>query len=163
MIRSDISALCRNAQNIWREYYPPIIGAAQTEYMLKKFNTVTAVMQHIMEGYHYFNIFLEKHGIQEEKFPMEWAGYFAVFPADERGFFISKLYVKSNFRGCGIGRDVIHYCKKLADSKKKLILTVNRGNTAAIKFYKKLKFRIVRSADFDIGNSFFMSDYVMTL
>lgn len=30
----DVGALCALAAEIWRQHYPPIIGIAQTEYML---------------------------------------------------------------------------------------------------------------------------------
>ena len=41
-----------------------------------------------------------------------------------------------------------------------LQLQVNRDN-AAKSFYEKLGFVILKEADFDIGNGYFMRDYVM--
>ncbi len=41
-----------------------------------------------------------------------------------------------------------------------LQLQVNRHNTAK-DFYELLVFTIIEEADFDIGNGYFMNDYVM--
>ena len=43
-----------------------------------------------------------------------------------------------------------------------LELNVNRLNSA-INFYKKLGFEIIQEEDIDIGNGFFMNDYVLSL
>jgi hypothetical protein len=40
-------------------------------------------------------------------------------------------------------------------------LTVNRKNYKAINFYFKNGFTIKEIADFDIGNGFFMNDFIM--
>ena len=41
-----------------------------------------------------------------------------------------------------------------------LQLQVNRNNKAK-SFYEKIGFKVIEEADFDIGNGFFMNDYVM--
>jgi ribosomal protein S18 acetylase RimI-like enzyme len=43
---------------------------------------------------------------------------------------------------------------------KALQLQVNRFNKAK-EFYEKLGFTVIKTADFDIGNGYFMNDYVM--
>jgi len=43
-----------------------------------------------------------------------------------------------------------------------LQLQVNRNNIA-VNFYKKHGFKIIAEEDFDIGNGYFMNDYVMEL
>jgi RimJ/RimL family protein N-acetyltransferase len=40
-------------------------------------------------------------------------------------------------------------------------LTVNRKNFKSINFYFKLGFKIESVEDFDIGNNYFMNDFVM--
>jgi ribosomal protein S18 acetylase RimI-like enzyme len=44
---------------------------------------------------------------------------------------------------------------------KTIRLTVNRQNFKSINFYFKLGFKIEKVADFDIGNGYFMNDFVM--
>jgi ribosomal protein S18 acetylase RimI-like enzyme len=43
-----------------------------------------------------------------------------------------------------------------------LTLQVNRFNKA-VSFYRNLGFKIIDEQDFDIGNGYFMNDYVMQL
>jgi ribosomal protein S18 acetylase RimI-like enzyme len=43
-----------------------------------------------------------------------------------------------------------------------LLLNVNRNNPAK-SFYKKLGFTVIKEDDIDIGNGYFMNDYVMKL
>ncbi|HJJ96454.1 MAG TPA: hypothetical protein O0X38_02255 [Methanocorpusculum sp.] len=43
------------ATEIWTEHFPPIIGAAQTVYMIKTFQSAEAVRRQITEdGYQYY-------------------------------------------------------------------------------------------------------------
>ena len=48
-----------------------------------------------------------------------------------------------------------------SEGKKRITLTVNRQNYKAINFYFKHGFKIKSVDDFDIGNGFFMNDFVM--
>ena len=73
-----------------------------------------------------------------------------------------KLYVNTDIQGKGLGKAllnaVIEEIKLLHAGT--LILNVKRDNTA-INFYKKLGFSVTREEDIDIGNGYFMNDYVM--
>lgn len=52
--------------------------------------------------------------------------------------------------------------EKLCRNKGEFLqLQVNRYNVNAKAFYEKLGFAVIQEADFDIGNGFFMNDYVM--
>ena len=42
-----------------------------------------------------------------------------------------------------------------------MFLNVNRHNESSIAFYEKIGFRKVYTEDNDIGNGYFMNDYVM--
>ena len=51
----DIDALAELASEIWNEYFPPIIGQAQVDYMLGKFQSALAIARQIREdGYAYY-------------------------------------------------------------------------------------------------------------
>jgi ribosomal protein S18 acetylase RimI-like enzyme len=72
------------------------------------------------------------------------------------------LYVLPNYQGKGIGAMLL---QKIEDyiqvgTDVYLELNVNRFNSA-IAFYQKQGFEIIRTEDIDIGNGFFMNDYVM--
>jgi len=75
---------------------------------------------------------------------------------------LHKLYVLTSSQGYGAGRFMLD--KILEDIKqrngKTLILNVNRNNPA-LHFYLKLGFIISGEEDIDIGNGFFMNDYIM--
>lgn len=77
-------------------------------------------------------------------------------------FKLHKIYVLANQQGKGTGKFIINYI--INDIKTKgavvLQLQVNRYNKAR-DFYEKLGFLVTEEADFDIGNGYFMNDYVM--
>ena len=66
--------------------------------------------------------------------------------------------------GKGVGKILINEVKNLAvgGGGKFLQLNVNRNNKAA-DFYKKIGFKIKETVDVNIGNGFFMNDYVMEI
>ena len=75
---------------------------------------------------------------------------------------LNKIYVLQNQQGKGTGKYVINYIieeikKKNANS---LFLQVNRYNNAKA-FYEKLGFMEIDFINLDIGNGYFMNDYVM--
>src|SRR5688500_6128018 len=96
----QLTAIATVAQAIWREYYVPLIGAEQVEYMLEKFQNVPAMRTQMERGDEYFMI---QRGA-------ELLGYLAVRADEtERSMFISKLYLKRAARGTGSGRQALHF------------------------------------------------------
>jgi len=152
---NDILEVELMAKEIWNQHYVTIIGKEQVDYMIKFFqNKETIEKQIFKENYLYYII-------QDEN---QNAGYFAIVPNNEKKeMFLSKIYIYLNFRGKGLSKEVINYiesvCKR--DLLKRIYLTVNKYNLNTIEVYKKLGFRIIDSAVFDIGNGFVMDDYVM--
>ncbi len=140
------------AREIWAEHYIPIIGKAQVDYMLERFQSKQAVSQQIKRGLLYFLI-------QEDS---ECIGYIAVHPKG-RELFLSKIYIKSSRRGKGYGRKAVQFAETLAKKRKlnKIVLTVNKNNVNSIKAYEKFGFKNVGSIIQDIGNGFVMDDYKM--
>ena len=45
----------------------------------------------------------------------------------------------------------------------KIELNVNRYNSKALKFYTKMGMKKIFEGDFDIGNGYLMTDYIMSL
>lgn len=140
------------ASEIWHEYFTPIIGTAQVDYMLGKFQSKCAITEQIKTGFSYFLITCGDESI----------GYFAIMPK-ERELFLSKLYILSAQRNRGYGRRVIDYLEQLATEKKlsKISLTVNRYNDATIQAYKKFGFENTGALVKDIGHGFVMDDFKM--
>lgn len=75
---------------------------------------------------------------------------------------IHKIYLLPETQGKGIGKKVVAEIEKLAleNHSKALSLNVNRFNSA-LNFYEKIGFKIIDEVNIDIGNGFFMEDYVM--
>jgi len=148
----EIGAVEALAREIWTEHFTPIIGAAQVEYMLEKFQSRAAISGQIREGYSYF--LLEERGSR--------IGYLAVQPR-EHELFLSKIYVKACERGRGYGRAAVRFAEGLAAERNltRMMLTVNKDNTGSIKAYERLGFEKIAAAVQDIGGGFVMDDYHM--
>jgi GNAT superfamily N-acetyltransferase len=150
---SDLRTIETLAEEIWREYYTPLIGAAQVEYMVDKFQRVPAMQAQIREGYEYFLVRRDGCDI----------GYLAVQPQlPERQLFISKVYLHKDARGSGTGRACMEFIERLALQRglDRLWLTVNKGNPA-VHAYERLGFSIARAIVMDIGGGFVMDDFRM--
>jgi GNAT superfamily N-acetyltransferase len=141
------------AHEIWYEYYVPLIGRAQVDYMVSKFQSSGAMAGQMREGYEYYLA-------QRDGRPI---GYCAVQPQPaENSLFLSKLYLLRDARGAGTGRVCMEFIEQLARRRglTLLWLTVNKGNPA-VKAYERLGFRIAADLVMDIGGGFFMDDYRM--
>mgnify|MGYP000589689845 CR=1 FL=1 len=140
------------ADKIWREHYTPIIGAKQVDYMVKNYQSATAMYAQYLEGYEYYTIHLE-HVLM---------GYLAT-KKQEESLFLSKIYIDKDFRGQQFGKQAMDFVIKKAISLncKSVSLGVNRFNTSAIEAYKAMGFKNVGEMITDIGNGFIMDDYKM--
>lgn len=142
------------ANKIWHEHYEPIIGKAQVDYMLSKFQSAEAIRNQLESGYRYFLMLLDG----------EYAGYFAILPDySNNKMFLSKLYVDKNFRGRGIARMSISYIESICKETglESIWLTVNKNNQGSIAAYEKMGFVNLGDIVQDIGNGFIMDDYKM--
>jgi len=139
---------------IWREHYTPIIGAAQVEYMLEKFQSAQAVEKQVREGALYFLIQVPEG---------ENTGFLSVVPRPGE-LFLSKLYVLKTHRGKGYARQALEFIQGLAKERglQRITLTVHKQNPS-VKAYQAMGFRILEPVVTDIGNGFVMDDYRMGL
>ena len=148
----QIAAVETLAREIWTEHYTPIIGRAQVDYMLAKFQSKGAIAEQIREGYAYFLIEKRKDRI----------GYLSIQPRGDE-LFLSKIYVKSSERGKGHGKTAVRFAEGFARERKlmRITLTVNRNNSRSIGAYEKLGFEKIAALVQDIGGGFVMDDYRM--
>jgi ribosomal protein S18 acetylase RimI-like enzyme len=97
--------------------------------------------------------------VYENGNPVGFASYAETEP---KRWKLHKIYVLQNQQGKGTGRFVIDHI--ITEIKKKdassLFLQVNINNKAK-SFYEKLGFAEVDLINLDIGNGFFMNDYIM--
>ena len=152
----EIQTAAALAREIWTEHFTPIIGAEQVEYMLEHFQSAPAIRSMIESGYFYQFILLD--GVR--------AGYTAYRPqkeGDEEFLFLSKLYIKKEFRGRKLARFALsqmeEYCREQGLSA--IRLTCNRHNESTLAVYDKLGFSVLYEQNADIGGGFYMNDFVM--
>ena len=151
---SQIERTARLAHKIWTDHYVPIIGQEQVDYMLKNFQSATAITEQIKSGHEYYLLSEDDIAI----------GYLGLRPDHPKGkLMISKIYVDSTQRGKGRGYQLLEFTQKLSLKRgiEFIWLTVNRHNSNTINWYKKNGFTIVEEKKFDIGNGFVMDDYVL--
>lgn len=151
---SDIASLAALADEIWHEFFPGIITVGQVDYMVEKFQSAPAMRQQIVDEYRYYFV-RDANGI---------VGYIGIHPEEER-LFLSKLYLKKQYRGRGYGREMLAFVVQQARAlgKSAVYLTVNRGNAHSIAVYRAAGFKPIRTQVADIGNGYVMDDYVMQL
>lgn len=150
----EIQQVSSLAHEIWTSHYVSIIGKEQVEYMLEMFQSASAISAQIENGYDYYLVF---DGGQ-------LAGYFALVPSPrDSTLLLSKVYIRSAFRGKGLGKTVVSFAEKQCVDLRlhTLWLTVNKRNSNSIAFYKSLGFSTEASIVNDIGKGFVMDDYKM--
>jgi len=152
----DIPAIQDLAYAIWPDAYSKIISPEQLAYMLQIIYSQESLLLQMQRGNN-FIILSDETGA-----PVGFAAY--VLKVDETPitFRLQKLYVLQSLHGKGFGKLLLDYVieKVKSEGGGKLDLTVNRQNPAQY-FYHTMGFEILREEDTDIGNGFFMNDYVM--
>jgi GNAT superfamily N-acetyltransferase len=150
----QVAIVAALAHEIWYEFYVPLIGRAQVDYMVDKFQNVPAIHTQIAQGYEYFLVRRESAAGD--------IGYCAVQEQPGRMMFLSKFYLHHAARGSGTGRRCMELIEGLARRRglSLLWLTVNKGNPS-VQAYQRLGFRIAAELVMDIGGGFVMDDYRM--
>ncbi|MBL0130630.1 MAG: GNAT family N-acetyltransferase [Chitinophagaceae bacterium] len=151
---SDIGLIRELTFKVWPQTYTPIISREQIDFMLGMMYSETSLQKQMNEGCQFILVY-------DETRPVGFASYQEIEPSV---FKLHKIYVLISQQGKGTGRFVIDHV--IAAIKKRgaasLLLQVNRNNPAKL-FYEKLGFTIIDEIDADIGQGYFMNDYVMEM
>ena len=140
---------------IWPQTYSSVISKEQIDYMLEMmYNPATLQKQMEEEGCTFIIV-------HEDGEPVAFASY---NETETQIWKLNKIYILKTHQSKGNGKFIIKYIVDEIKVKhaKALQLQVNRQNKAKY-FYERLGFKIIKTADFDIGNGYFMNDYVMEL
>ena len=150
----EIDAVRTLAQEVWREHYPPIIGEAQTEYMLAQRYAPEVIASELGEAQIWWDIL--RSGAQLVAFS-------ACCLIDAHRLKIDKLYVRADHRRQGCAGALIDNAARRAQAvgATRIELAVNKRNTQAIAAYRKHGFDIRDAVVKDIGSGFVMDDYIM--
>ena len=151
----DVGDVCALAREIWRQHYPPIIGEAQTEYMLAQRYDPALVVAELARPDVWWDVLSED-------------GEMLAFASSLQGghpkeLKLDKLYVRLQHQRRGYGAALMdHTCERAARlGREKVVLAVNKRNAPAIAAYTKHGFSIREAVVKDIGGGFVMDDYVM--
>jgi ribosomal protein S18 acetylase RimI-like enzyme len=153
---TDFNTIKLLAEEIWPDTYSHILSQEQLRFMLDLFYHPNALkLQHTKQK-HRFIIAYDEHNAA--------CGFasFSKMPDVESRYRLHKLYILPKLQGCGLGKAFIQLITEeiQRDEPVYLELNVNRFNSA-ISFHKKCGFSIIREEDIEIGNGYFMNDYVM--
>jgi ribosomal protein S18 acetylase RimI-like enzyme len=153
---ADLPVIQEIAKITWQPTYVPMLGQEQVDYMLEKMYNKGALLEQLSQG-HVFLI--AELGSKDVGF----ASYSIVDP-DNYSYKLHKIYVLPEVHGKGVGKFLINEVVDLvrAAGGKSLSLNVNRNNKAQ-GFYERAGFKIKETVDIEIGNGFFMNDYVMEM
>ncbi len=147
----QVKNLAAIADEIWHEWFPSILSAEQIDYMVEKFQSEKAMTEQMKnDGYEYY--YIHRNG--------EHIGYTAI-KNDGKRLFLSKLYIKKEFRGKGYASAAFRIIKDIASERslRSIWLTVNKYNANSIAVYEKLGFRRIGEGVTDIGNGYVMDDF----
>lgn len=149
---NEIQDLSEFATAIVREHFNPIIGKAQNDYMIEKFQSPESIRAQIEDGYRYY--WVQERG--------KHAGFMAFYPRNGK-MYLSKFYTYKAFRGNHLAVKMLTFLEEETHSAglPAIFLNVNKNNSNVIAIYKHLGFQIVSQEKNPIGADFFMDDYVL--
>lgn len=150
-----IKELADCAKDIWNEYFVNLISQEQIDYMVEKFQSYPALSKAIKkEGYTYYMAYEDGRVI----------GFCGIRIDGER-LFLSKLYMRSEYRGKKISSTLLDKAIDFAKVHRlsAIYLTCNKHNTNSLQVYEHKGFHTIDAVQTDIGHGFIMDDYIMQL
>jgi len=150
--KDDIKLINAMAKKIWPLTYRAILLPEQLVYMLDLIYSPDALQKQFDSGH---NFLIAEEGGQSIAF----ADYSLL---KDSIYKLHKIYVLPEQQGKGVGKLLIdHIIQKIKEQKATaLLLNVNRHNKAR-GMYERLGFTVIGEEDIDIGEGYFMNDYVM--
>ena len=149
---NDIPLIQELCLKVWPQTYKDIISQEQIDFMLNKMYSTENLLNQLQNGFQFFILF-------DKLTPIGYAG---MERADNNTFKLHRIYVIVSSHRKGAGTYFMSQIEQIVAEQTgtAIELQVNRANSA-VEFYKKRGFYIVKEADFDIGNGFYMNDFIM--
>ncbi len=153
----DDAALIQSlALQVFPQTYGSILSQEQISYMMEWMYAPANIRQQMQEGHSFY--LLHIHG--------QPAGYASIEQQAPDLFHLHKLYILPEYHKMHLGKvlfeHIVTAVKTVHPTSCRIELNVNRHNSA-IGFYEHMGMHRDRQGDFDIGNGFFMNDYIMAL
>jgi GNAT superfamily N-acetyltransferase len=157
--KSELYLIQKIAFETWPIAYKNILSEDQLSYMLKMMYDVDVLVNQQEQLSHQFILAFDESGNE-----MGFACYSKEidYPPTYK---LHKLYILPTQQGKNVGSSLLDFVFneiKKTSKKSVLQLNVNRQNNA-VNFYLKKGFSILHQEDNDIGNGYFMNDYVMQI
>ena len=142
------------SERTWPSTYGHIISQEQIDFMLDWMYSDESLAEQLNKGHQFYIASIDGDEI----------GFCSVSAEENNSYKLNKLYVLPIAQGTGSGKALLN--KAIAVAKAagaiSLFLQVNKHNNAYT-FYLKNGFIKEQEFKFDIGNGFYMDDYVMRL
>lgn len=146
--KEELKTIENMAKVCWTVTYKDILSFSQIDYMIKKFLVVDSTYS-AMETDGYVFVVLKDNNTN--------IGFMS-YKLYENELFLSKLYILPEHQKKGYGRRaILHLLKNNLPIK----LTVNKYNRNAYNAYSHMGFNVLEAVKTDIGNGYFMDDYIM--
>jgi len=148
-----IAAIQKITRQVWPIAYAEVITPEQIEYMLDMMYSEKSMLEQMnIKGHRFLLLFYKNEAVGFAGFSFQ----------EEKVHRLHKLYLYTHLHGLGLGKALLD--RVCEESRKaganELELNVNRNNKTYF-FYLKYGFTVYREEDIDIGNGFFMNDYVL--
>jgi ribosomal protein S18 acetylase RimI-like enzyme len=153
--RDDLWQIRELALRIFPFTYQDIVEGPQIDYMMDMFYSSGNLIKQFESGQNFLIIYYDGNA----------AGYASYTLLNSTGDYkLNKIYLDLSLQGKGLGkillREVISRLQEAGG--RNLQLNVNRFNKA-VGFYRNMGFIVKKEELLDIGNGYFMDDYVMEL
>lgn len=163
------------SERTWPSTYGHIISQEQIDFMLDWMYSDASLEKQMNTGCEFYIASIKKENEQWDAI-----GFCSVSPDDEkveeesnnatekseksRAHKLNKLYILPSAQGTGAGKALLNQAIEVAKAagSSSIFLQVNKHNNA-YSFYLKQGFIKEAEFKFDIGNGFYMDDYVMRL
>jgi len=148
----DIPLIRELTFKVWPQTYASIISAEQIDYMLGMMYSPSSLEKQMNEGCQFLLCY-------DDKDPVGFASFQHI---GNGAYKLHKIYVLTSQQGKGTGKFMIDHI--ISTIKKNdavsLELQVNINNKAK-RFYERLGFAEADRINLDIGNGYFMNDFIM--
>ena len=148
--RVDLSNLQRQilhttadlASELWHEVYKRYYPAKQLDTLVEELQSADAIEADIDNDVNYFLVFLGGKLI----------GYFA-WKMENTALHLMHLYLRPEYRGKALGRDIVLSCERLArgEGKGRVWCTVHAKALPVQQFFKALRYRNLKPAEQENG------------
>lgn len=149
--QSDVPLIAQLADRIWKKHYITIITMEQINYMLDKMYSAKSLSKQMDDGHEFTLVYDGTKPI----------GYISLHATDGKNYFLNKFYIEVDDQGKGIGSILFAYVLEQMPNAETIELFVNRENYKSINFYFKHGFIIKSVVNQDIGQGFYMNDFIM--